>query len=248
MLTLCVIDPQECVMARKPVSPDTAADPRKRAIDALMQLAATRDWDQIELTEIASEAGLSLQELRNLFPSKGAMLAGLARMIDDVVLAGDGTDMAAEPIKERLFDVMMRRIDAMTPYKPGLKRIIPALRRDPAALAAMNGVALNSWRYMLAASGVSTEDKLGMVRVQGAVLMFASVLNVWLDDDTPELERTMAALDRELVRGGKAMGRIEDVYRLTAPLRGLAQALCRGGRPMRRRERSEDSADYASAT
>lgn len=65
-------------MARKPVStppeapPAPAAkpvDPRKRAVDALMKLAAERPWDQIELPDIATEAGLTLAQLRGLFPS-----------------------------------------------------------------------------------------------------------------------------------------------------------------------------------
>ncbi len=219
-----------------------AIDPRKRAVEALMRLAETRGWSEIELGDIASEAGLSLGDLRGLFPSKGAMLGGFARMMDDVVLAGDGTDMSAEPAKERIFDIMMRRLDAMTPYKAALKRIVPILSRDPAALAALNGTALNSWRYMLASAGIATEDRLGMVRVQGAVLMFSQVVNTWLHDDEPGLDRTMAALDKVLVRGGKMMGRIEDLDRFAAPLRGLAQALCKGGRPMRRRARSEDGA------
>ena len=82
-------------MARKPVSTPSEAsppaakpvDPRKRAVDALMKLAAERPWDQIELPDIATEAGLSLAQLRGLFPSKLAMLGGVTRIVDDAVLA-----------------------------------------------------------------------------------------------------------------------------------------------------------------
>jgi hypothetical protein len=80
------------------------------------------------------------------------------------------------------------------------------------------------------------------VRVQGAVLLMARVSEVWLEDDEPELSRTMARLDRELKTAGRIMARVEDVHRLTAPLRGLARALCSGRRPgVRRRERSDES-------
>ncbi len=231
-------------MARKPPSTSTApADPRKAAIEALMRLAADRGWAGIELTDIAAEAGLDLKTLRGLFPSKGAMLGGFARMIDDELLAQTGDDMAAEPLRERLFDIMMRRLDALAPYRAGLARIVPAVKRNPAELAAMNGVALNSWRYMLAAANIPTADALGPVRLQGAVLLFSRVLDVWLHDEDPGLARTLAVLDRELERAGKIMGGIENVHRATAPLRGLASALCRAGtRGVRRRERAEDGA------
>ena len=238
-------------MARKPVSPETPAaptaasaptDPRQQAIEALMRLAASRRWEEIELGDIASEAGLPLAKLRGLFPSKLAMLGGLTRLVDDVVLADTSNDLAGEPVRERLFDLVMRRLDALAPYKPGLRRIAPVIRRDPLTMAALNRGAINSWRYMLASAGIPTEDAMGMVRVQGAVLLMARVSEVWLEDDEPELSRTMARLDRELKTAGRIMARVEDVHRLTAPLRGLARALCSGTRPhVRRRERSDES-------
>lgn len=244
-------------MARKTASPAAdsgpatpAADPRKQAVEALMRLAALRPWDEIELGDIAAESGLSLLKLRGLFPSKLAMLGGLTRMVDDAVLAEISDELASEPVKERLFDLVMRRLDALAPYKTALRRIIPVLRRDPLTLAALNRGAVNSWRYMLASAGIPTEDALGALRVQGAVLLMARVADVWLEDDEPDLSKTMARLDRELKSAGQIMSRIEDVHRLTAPLRGLARALCSGRRPsVRRRERypGEENDDYAPA-
>jgi AcrR family transcriptional regulator len=244
-------------MARTPVSPQAAAaapstDPRKQVVDALMRLAASRSWSQIELGDIATEAGISLSALRGLFPSKLAMLGGLTRIVDDAVLAGMSDDLAGESVREQMFDLVMRRLDALAPYKEALRRIVPVIRRDPLTLAALNRGAVNSWRYMLASIGVATEDALGSLRVQGAVLLMARVSEVWLDDHEPEMSRTMARLDRELKIAGGIMARVEDVHRLTAPLRGLARALCSGRRPrVRRRERSEDrggeNEDYAPA-
>lgn len=251
-------------MARKPVSTKAEAaeatakeaskpaDPRKRAVDALMNLAASRPWGEIELPDIATEAGLTLAQLRGLFPSKLAMLGGVTRIVDDAVLAGVSDDLAGEPVRERLFDLVMRRLDAMAPYKAALRRIVPVIRRDPLTLAALNRGAVNSWRYMLASAGIPTEDSLGALRVQGAVLLMARVSDTWLDDDEPELSKTMARLDRELKSAGRIMARVEDVHRLTAPFRGLARAIC-SGRPLKARrrerasERGEDNEDYAPA-
>jgi AcrR family transcriptional regulator len=235
-------------MARKPTTDSAASptsDPRRMAIEALMRLVAARGWDGIELGEIAEEAGMDLKTLRGLFPSKGAMLAGFARMVDDMMLGQSSTDMADEPLRERLFDVVMRRIDALTPYKAALEKLIPALKRNPLELAAMNGVALNSWRYMLASANIPTADALGQMRLQGTVLIFSKVLDTWLKDDEPGLARTMASLDRELDKAGRIMGRMEDIHRLTAPLRGLMGSLCRKGSTRRRERDGETGRDAA---
>ena len=201
------------------------APPRDAAVEALMRLAAEQPWNDIEVGDIAREAGLTLAELRDLFPSKGAILGGLARIIDRKVLEEDGSDLAEEPTRERLFDVLMRRLDAMTPYKPALRRISYALRGDPLSMLALNGVALNSHRYMLAAAGIDTEGPLGRLKLQGVVIAFARVTETWLDDEDPALARTMARLDKEIRSGERFMERAEDARRLAAPFRALGRSL-----------------------
>lgn len=236
--------------ARKPRKPrqsaDTAASSapppagtaRDRIVDALMALAAARDWDEIRLGDIAAEAGLTLAELREHVPSKGAILAAFNRRIDKVVLEGTSDDLADESVKDRVFDVMMRRFDALAPYRDALKRIVPALRRDPLALGALNGLALNSQRYMLESAGVDTEGPMGAVKLQGAVLVFARVLDTWLEDEDPGFAKTMAALDRELTRGGRIIGGLSDACRLTAPFRAILTRAADRGRRARERQRA----------
>ena len=96
--------PAESVSARSPGS-----SARDRVIDALMELAAERPWSDIEIPDIADAAGVSLSEFRDLFPSKGAILAGFSKRIDKIVLEGTTDDLEGEPVRERLFDVIMRR-------------------------------------------------------------------------------------------------------------------------------------------
>ncbi len=243
-------------MAKKPAdNPEVSTakpDPRRAAVDALMALVAEQGWRSVELPAVAQRAGMSLADLRDLFPSKGAMLAAFGRMLDREVLEGSNPDLIGEPAHERVFDLMMRRIDAMKPYKPALAQIRRAMRADLASAAALNQAALNSWRYLLASIDIAVEDKLGLLKVQGAVLVFARTFDAWLDDADPSMAKTMAVLDRELKNGGRILGFAEDVRRVTAPLRSLAQAVWERAPNMRRRERAEpvrgeDNDDYAPA-
>ena len=134
----------------------------------------------------------------------------------------------------------MRRFDALAPYKPALRRIVFAMRSDIAALPALNRMALNSARYMLASAGVPTEGPLGAVKLQGFVIAMANVSEAWFDDEDPALAKTMARLDRELGRGERLLERADDLRRLTAPLRAFGQALMDGRDRMRRRAGSRD--------
>ena len=219
---------------------------RDAIVQALMNLAARKDWNEIEITDIANEAHVSLGESRDLYPSKGAVLGGFSRMIDHKVLEGSGDDLAGEPARERIFDVMMRRLDALAPYKPALRRMMRDLRFDGPGLLALNRVGVNSQRFMLAAAGISTEGRLGSLKLQGAAFVFGKTLRTWLDDDDPSLAKTMARLDRELRRGEGFLEQAEDFRRLTAPFRAFGRALMESRSSARRETPRSESGEKAT--
>ena len=59
------------------------------AVDALLTLAAERGWQSVSLADIAQRAGLTLVELYQQFPSKGAILREFHQTLDVAVLTGD---------------------------------------------------------------------------------------------------------------------------------------------------------------
>ncbi len=203
----------------------TKATSRDAIIEALMELAGERTWEDISITDVATRANLSLADFRDQFPSKGAVLAAFSRKIDRVVLDGSSNDLMGEPAKERLFDVLMRRLDALTRYKLGLEGVAEWLGRAPIAAAAINQTELNSMRFMLEAAGIVSEGPVGAVKLQGLVVLWSRILRTWFRDDDPGLAQTMTQLDKELTRGGKIVGRAEDLNRLASPLFSLARAM-----------------------
>ena len=222
-----------------------AAAPRDRIIDALMALAGERAFEDITISEIAHRAGVSLGDFRDCYPSKGAVLGGFSKRIDRIVLDGSSDDLIGEPAKERLFDVLMRRLDAMTPYRAGISGVLEWARREPLEGAALNRVALNSFRFMLEAAGIEAEGSVGALKLQGLAIAWTRVLDVWVGDEDAGLAPTMAALDKELTRGASLVARVEDVHRLTQPLRSIIRAAFDARRSFgqRRRERAHDRDD-----
>jgi len=180
------------------VTPAKKASPKDAIIEALMELAGERTWEDITITDIATRANQSLADFRDAFPSKGAVLAGFSRKIDRQVLEGTSEDLMGEPAKERLFDVLMRRLDALAPYKLGIEGIAEWISRAPLSAAAINRLELNSMRFMLEAAGIDSEGPVGAVKLQGLVILWSRVLRTWFRDDDPGLAETMTQLDKEL--------------------------------------------------
>ena len=211
-----------------PTSTNAGKPDRDRIVTAFMALLAEKPIEQIGFAEIARRAGVSLAELRGEFDSKLAMLAAQMKDIDRQVLSGSDPDMAEEPPRERLFDVLMRRIEALAPYKDAVDSLTRSAGRDPSLAIALNGLAVRSQQWMLTAADISASGPRGMLRSQGMALLFASVLRTWLDDDDPGHARTMAALDRALARGQRWSGFLDDLSAIPAFLCG------RRSRPRRR--------------
>src|ERR1700733_10334739 len=93
----------------KPEASVPPKDARDAIIGALLELAGERHWEDITLTDVATRANVSLSTFRDLFPSKGAVLAGFLRKTDKIVLEGTRAEPADEPAKERLMNVLRRR-------------------------------------------------------------------------------------------------------------------------------------------
>jgi AcrR family transcriptional regulator len=207
-------------MARKPTPKSTPDAPtndmpaRERVIAALMALLADKPFEQIGLAEIAKQAGVSLSELRGQFGSTLAMLAAQMKETDRAVLAGADDDMAEEPPRERLFDVLMRRLEVLAPHKAAVRSLTRSAMRNPGLAFALNGLGVRSQQWMLTAADIDAAGPRGMVRAQGLAVLFASVLRTWVVDDDPGLARTMAALDRALARGQRWSGFLDGLSRL----------------------------------
>ncbi len=183
---------------------------RAKAVRAAFKLAAERGWGKTSLADIAQEAGLSLSELRREFSCKNDILSAFQKEVDAEVLAKAKT-APEQNARDRLFDIIMTRFEVMTPYKPALKRISSYLACRPGEGASLACSTLTSQYWMLAGAGAKLDGPGGALRVAGLAGLYAQVFQVWLKDDSPSLDKTMAALDRRLTNGERWLARADQV-------------------------------------
>ena len=184
---------------------------RSKAVQAALDLAKERRWGDIGLADIAQEAGLSLADLRREFSCKTDILRAFQAELDAEVLAKPRPSGGTSTPRDRVFDIVMARFEAMQPYKPALKRISSYLCCRPGEAAPLLCSSLASQYWMLEASGAKLDGPGGAVRVTGLAAIYGKVFRVWLEDDTPSLDRTMAALDKRLGRGERMLSGAENI-------------------------------------
>jgi AcrR family transcriptional regulator len=170
-----------------------------RMTQAALALASERGWCSLSLGEIAARAEVPLLDAYLAVPSKTALLSRLIGSSDRAVLAAGAATMT-DSARDRLFDVLMRRFDSLQSRRQGMVAILRDLPCDPPALLCLLPRIARSMAWMLEAAGISSVGLAGSLRIKGLALVYLNALRVWLEDDSPDMARTMAAVDKGLRR------------------------------------------------
>jgi len=205
------------------------AKTREKILNTFLGLLADHPYEDVSLPLIAETAKVKLSELRSAYSSKLALVEAFADKIDTAVLDERDEDMADQPARDRLFDILMTRIDALADHKEAVRALHAAAESDPALALDFNRVAVRSQKWMLIAAGIDLAGVKASIVAQGLAIAFSRVVGVWLDEDDEGMPRTMARLDRELDRGSSFMKRLDGLEGFAKGLRSFLRKASEGG-------------------
>lgn len=191
----------------------TQTEPALRLVEAVRVLLETGGIAALRLPRLAQQAGLDLVTTHRLAPTPLAALRMALAHIDAQVLAGGDSD-ASEPARERLFDVMMRRYDALVPWRTALRRMLRSPPFDPFLAAGIAWNVERSMATMLEVAGIGASGLAGAARIRGLCLIHAGVLRHFVDDESEDLSATMKALDTRLRQAAPMASFLDRLERL----------------------------------
>jgi AcrR family transcriptional regulator len=181
---------------------------RHTLVETTLRLLAESGWQNLSFAAIAAESGLSLAQIRALAPAKPALLCRLADEVDDAVLQAIAPGaFADETPRERLFEVLMQRLDALKPYKPGLQRLARDIKCDPALGGLIALLLPRSMLWMFEAAQIPLTGWAAPLKVAGLTGLYLRVMRIWLADASEDGGKTMAELDRLLKEAESYMTR-----------------------------------------
>ncbi len=196
-------------MGKRPANPG-------RMLDRALELVAERGWSGTSLAEMAAAAGVPLDTFHRHYPSKAAVLRALSQRVDTAMLAGI-EPAAGEGARDRLFDAVMRRFDALNPHKAAVRVIVRDVGCDPLALACRAGPLCRVLSLTLEAANLDAGGLRGLVRIEGLSWIYLATMRTWLRDDTDDMAKTMAALDRQLRTADRAIAALCRALQRGAP-------------------------------
>ncbi|MBA4117870.1 MAG: hypothetical protein C0514_03125 [Candidatus Puniceispirillum sp.] len=160
--------------------------------DALVTLAFERiadsGWDTFSLSDLRRKE-ISLQDIARAFTHKEDILEAFCQMMGRALEASPFTFTDADTPVDRLFEVVMARLDLLAPYKDACTSIFAHFEHAPLEGAVFfHGLRTQAERMTRLAS--LTPPPLFFASAFGA--FYGALLMTWAKDRDPNLEETMA--------------------------------------------------------
>lgn len=185
----------------------TTLDPGLRAdlARAALSLATATPWRDITLAHLAEAAGRPLADLygATLWEAVDCVEEGF----DRAIAVGAGALDPNQSVRDRLFDLIMRRFEAMEPHRAAVLSMEHGVDRDPTLIASAHQRNVRCARWVLAVAGLEADGMTGQARAQGLGVIIGQARAAWRTDDGGDFSKTMASLDKNLRRAEEMFGR-----------------------------------------
>jgi AcrR family transcriptional regulator len=183
-----------------------ASPPEPDLLTIAFALLADRGWGGLSLMALAERAELPLIEVYRQLPDRRAILRALSERVDQAMLEIDRAELEGLPPRDKLFELIMRRFDALAPFRAGLARLERDARRDPCILLPVTCRLDRSLRWMQEIAGLRAQGLRARLRRRALLAVYLRALRTWLADDSSDLAKTMAELDTLLRRVERVAG------------------------------------------
>jgi AcrR family transcriptional regulator len=167
---------------------------------AAFALIGDEGWRGFSFVALARRTGVSRVEIYRQFRSRGALLCALSRRIDEAMLAVDEAELAGLPPRDRVFELLMRRLEALVPYRAGLARLARDARADPCVVLLTACRLERSLIWLQDVAGLRRHGLRARLARRLLAAAYLRTIRVWFDDDGADLGKTMAELDKQLRR------------------------------------------------
>jgi len=216
------------------------AKTKQKILQTFLDLLAEHPYEDVSLPLVAETAKVKLSDLRSAYSSKQKLVAAFLEQIDTAVLDERDEEMGDQPPRDRLFDILMTRIDALGERREAVRTLQSAAGKDPAFALDLNSLEVRSQKWMLIAAGIDVSGVKATIVAQGLAIAFGRVLATWLEEEDEGMPRTMARLDKELDKGSDFMKRLKGVEGLAKGVRSFLNKAASGRRRWNNRDRETD--------
>lgn len=168
-------------------------------INTTLTLAGEIGWSSITIKKISEQTDIPFDEVCTRFESKWEILDAFRTRTDSLITNQVDQNWPQQLVRDRLFDVVMKRIEIISPWKAGIISI-----SNHCAPRALTSIRLflhlrGSMEKMVEHVGASSPGLGRLAQSHGLTIIYLLVLRRWMSDETADLGPTMAELNERLL-------------------------------------------------
>ena len=173
---------------------------RNSSIAAALDLAAESPWEWITLAQIAEKAGFGKEKVAEIFPDKTSIVEAIIDHIDtqiETIFSEQDIDLSP---RDKLFDVLMERFEILNRNRTAHLSILNSFGWTAQSVCPDLKILKSSMIRMANCAGIETKGLVGFINITGLKIIYIWVTLIWCQDNSSDLGRTMAELDKTLGR------------------------------------------------
>jgi hypothetical protein len=178
---------------------------RRDLARAALAFAAASPWREATLVRLADAASRPVGDFY------GASVGEAVDCVEEAFDRAIGEDLdklvPSQSVRDRLFELIMRRFEAMEPHRAAVLAMEQGGDRDPVIMAAAHQRHVRCARWVLALAGLEADGMTGQARAQGLGVIIGQARAAWRGDEAGDVAKTMASLDKNLRRAEEMFGR-----------------------------------------
>ena len=156
-------------------------------------------WKSFSFQKLSYSEKVPIDEIKKFFKSEINILDEFSKMIDIKVEKNfDYEELGNTSVKDNLFELIMLRLELMQPYRNALKSIKSNFRSDPLIAKSVAKNVMNSLDFYLELTKAFNDSFLDIFKKKSIFLIYSYIFNIWLEDNSEELSKTMSELDKLL--------------------------------------------------
>ena len=164
-----------------------------------IHLIETIGWKDFSISKLSRIRNIEIHQIKFFFKTKTSILKEFTKMIDESVLEEISIeDLESCSTKDNLFEFIMLRFEKLEPYKIMLKKFLIDIKSQPIVLKTISKQISNSLDLYLELSNAKNNYFIDQIKLNTFFLMYAYIFKIWLEDDSSEMNSTMAELDKWL--------------------------------------------------
>jgi AcrR family transcriptional regulator len=171
-------------------------DQTKLITEAAIALADARGWNEVTFKDVARDARCTEATVKALFPDIWAMIRWHLEAIENETRK-EVEEYLTGNWRDNLMEILMMRFERAQRHRNAWRSLPDAFRAHPRKLRRFARLFYKTMDRMLKLAGLPPRlCQPLLVTVMGGV--YLSLVHTYLEDDTPDLARTMAAIDKRM--------------------------------------------------